>query len=111
MAKNLSKRFVLLVVLLLAVVRTEAAPPTLRSIADVTKDFEKFDGFVPMYWDKTEGKMLLQIGHWNREFLYIASLPAGLGSNDIGLDRGLLSEPRVVAFERFGPRVLLIERN
>ena len=82
-----------------------------RTIAEATKDFEKMDGFVPMYWDKAEGKIFLQIGHWNREFLYIASLPAGLGSNDIGLDRGLLSEPRVVAFERVGPRVLLIQKN
>jgi hypothetical protein len=64
-----------------------------------------------MYWDKAEGKLFLQIGGWNHEFLYIASLPAGLGSNDIGLDRGLLSGPRVVAFERVGPRVLLIEKN
>jgi hypothetical protein len=47
----------------------------------------------------------------NREFLYIASLPAGLGSNDIGLDRGLMPEARVVAFERAGSRVLLIEKN
>src|ERR1700689_5066050 len=108
MAKNLSRRFVLAFVLLVGA-RLDAAAP--RTIADATKDFEKFDGFVPMYWDKAEGKMFLQIEHWNRELLYIASLPAGLGSNDIGLDRGLLSEPRVVAFEQIGPKVLLIEKN
>jgi hypothetical protein len=108
MAKNVKKHF-LLAVTLLAAVQVQAAPP--RTIAEATKDFEKFDGFVPIYWDKAEGKMFLQIARWNQEFLYIASLPAGLGSNDIGLDRGLLSEPRVVAFERVGPRVLLIEKN
>jgi hypothetical protein len=93
----------------LAGVRVHAAPP--RSITEATKGFEKFDGFVPMYWDSGEDKMFLEISRWNHEFLYIASLPAGLGSNDIGLDRGLLSRPRVVAFERVGPRVLLIEKN
>lgn len=104
MAKNLT-----LLLALLGVMRLEAAPP--RTIAEATKGLQPLEGFVPMYWDKAEGKLFLQIGGWNHEFLYIASLPAGLGSNDIGLDRGLLSGPRVVAFERVGPRVLLIEKN
>ena len=102
MAKNL-------IILLAMGLCLQAAPP--RTIAEATKDFEKRDGFVPIYWDKAEGKVFLQISRWNQEFLYIASLPAGLGSNDIGLDRGLLSEPRVVAFERIGPRVLLIKKT
>jgi hypothetical protein len=71
----------------------------------------KIDGYVPLYWDETEGKMWLEIDHFNREFLYLASLPAGVGSNDIGLDRGLMTDPKVVAFERAGPRVLLIQKN
>jgi len=112
MAKNLSTRLVFALACLLAARLNAGAPAApARTIADATKDFEKLDGFVPMYWDKAEGKVFLQISNWNRELLYIASLPAGLGSNDIGLDRGLLSEPRVVAFERVGPRVLLIEKN
>ena len=112
MAKNLSTRLVFALACLLAARLNAGAPaPAARTIAEATKDFEKLDGFVPMYWDKAEGKVFLQISNWNREFLYIASLPAGLGSNDIGLDRGLLSEPRVVAFERVGPKVLLIEKN
>ena len=39
------------------------------------------------------------------------SLPAGLGSNDIGLDRGKLGPSYVVRFERAGPRVLLVAPN
>jgi hypothetical protein len=104
----LSTRITLTLVLL-AASRLNAAAP--RSIAEATKGFEKLDGFMPLYWDSGEGKIFLEIGRWNREFLYVASLPAGLGSNDIGLDRGLLSDPRVVAFERIGPRVLLIQKN
>jgi hypothetical protein len=104
----LSTRITLTLVLL-AACRLNAAAP--RSIAEATKGFEKLDGFIPLYWDSAEGKIFLEIGRWNREFLYVACLPAGLGSNDIGLDRGLLSEPRVVAFERVGPRVLLIQKN
>ncbi len=55
--------------------------------------------------------MWLEISRWNKEFLYIASLPAGVGSNDIGLDRGLIPGSKVVELERTGPRVLLIEKN
>jgi hypothetical protein len=104
MAKNL-----IVFIILLASLALAAAPP--RTIAEATKNLQELNGFVPMWWDEAEGKLFLQIGSWNHEFLYIASLPAGLGSNDIGLDRGLLTEPRVVAFERVGPRVLLIEKN
>ncbi len=38
-------------------------------------------------------------------------LPAGLGSNDIGLDRGQLGDSQIVRFERVGPRVLLVAPN
>ncbi|MEM1358169.1 MAG: zinc-dependent metalloprotease, partial [Bacteroidota bacterium] len=44
-------------------------------------------------------------------FLYVNSLAAGLGSNDIGLDRNQLGSSRVVYFERIGPKVLLTQRN
>ena len=39
------------------------------------------------------------------------SLPAGLGSNDVGLDRGQLGETRIVRFERTGPRLLMVQPN
>ncbi len=102
MAKNL-------VLILFFVIGLNAAP--IRPLGEAIKGLDKMDGFVPMYWDKAEGKIFLEIQRWNHELLYVASLPAGLGSNDIGLDRGLLSGPRVVVFERVGPRVLLIEKN
>jgi hypothetical protein len=45
------------------------------------------------------------------EMLYVMSLPAGLGSNDIGLDRGLLGGGRIVRFQRTGRKVLMTEPN
>ncbi|MEM6398222.1 MAG: zinc-dependent metalloprotease [Bacteroidota bacterium] len=68
-------------------------------------------GFFPVYWDEETGRILLEIGEWETDFLYVNSLTAGLGSNDIGLDRNQLGDNRVVRFERSGPKVLLIERN
>jgi hypothetical protein len=72
---------------------------------------EKFPGFFPFYWDAKAGKIWLEIDKWNTEFLYVESLPAGIGSNDIGLDRGQLGNSAIVRFDRVGPRVLLVAPN
>lgn len=82
-----------------------------KSIAELTSGTRKIDGFMPFYWSDGDGKLWLEISKWNSEFLFIASLPAGIGSNDIGLDRGLLTQPHLVEFERVGPKVLLVEKN
>lgn len=71
----------------------------------------KIDGFMPLYWDAKTGKMFLEISRFNREFLYQTSLPAGFGSNPIGLDRGQIGRASGVYFERVGPKVLLVQPN
>jgi hypothetical protein len=68
-------------------------------------------GYFPLFWDERKGKLWLEIDKWNTEFLYVDSLPAGMGSNDIGLDRGQPGRERVVVFERVGPKVLLKQVN
>lgn len=75
------------------------------------EDVPKQDGFITFYWDEKAGKVWLELSRWNQEFLYVTSLPAGLGSNDVGLDRGRLGDTKVVRFERAGPKVLLVESN
>ena len=88
--------------------KPESRPPT---IAEKTAGCEKFSGYFTFYWSAKEGKIWLEIDKWEKEFLYINSLPAGVGSNDIGLDRGQLGGGRVVKFLRSGPRVLLLQPN
>jgi hypothetical protein len=83
----------------------------LPTIAEKTSGMQSFPGYFNFYWDAKAGKLWLEIDKWKTEFLYLESLPAGIGSNDIGLDRGQMGEPRVVRFERSGPRVLLIQPN
>nr|MCU0247603.1 zinc-dependent metalloprotease [Bryobacter sp.] len=88
--------------------------PLLASAATIeekTAGLEKMPGFLNLYWDAKAGKMWLEIDKLDRELLYVASLPAGVGSNDIGLDRGRMGQEKVVVFERSGPKVLLIEQN
>jgi hypothetical protein len=81
------------------------------TIAEKVAGMEKFPGYFPFYWDAKAGKMWLEIDKWNTEFLYVESLPAGIGSNDIGLDRGQLGTSSIVRFDRSGPRVLLVASN
>jgi len=88
----------------------DAAKP-LPPIAEKTSGMQSLPGYFNLYWDAKAGRLWLEIDKWKTEFLYLESLPAGIGSNDIGLDRGQMGEPRVVRFERSGPRVLLIQPN
>jgi len=81
------------------------------TIAEKVTGMQKSPGYFPFYWDAKAGKIWLEIAKWNSEFLYVESLPAGIGSNDIGLDRGQLGQAYIVRFERIGPRVLLIASN
>jgi hypothetical protein len=82
-----------------------------RSIRTRTKNLQKLDGYMPLYWDAENGKLLLEIERFNAEFLYQVSLPTGVGSNPIGLDRGQLGSTNVVFFERTGQKVLLVRPN
>ena len=86
-----------------------AKPPA--TIASKTGSLKKLDGFMPLYWDENEGKLLMEIGQFDTELLYQVSLPAGVGSNPIGLDRGALGDTHVVTFQRVGPKVLMVEPN
>ena len=55
-------------------------------IATKTKDMEAHEGYFKFYWDAKEGKIWLEINELDTEFLYVNSLAAGVGSNDIGLE-------------------------
>src|SRR6267154_704294 len=81
------------------------------TIAENTAGAQKLAGYFNLYWDAKQGKLWLEIDKWGSEFLYQSGLPAGVGSNDIGLDRGQLGATRIVRFERSGPKVLLIQEN
>lgn len=81
------------------------------SIAEKTKSMKKMDGFFPFWYDANNGKIWLLVNQLNTEFLYVNSLPAGLGSNDIGLDRGQIGNTRIVYFHKVGKKLLLIQPN
>ena len=89
-----------------------AAPPEkVPVISATTKGMQKLDGLLPLYWQASTGKLFIEISRFNHELLYQVSLPAGLGSNPVGLDRGQLGDSAIVFFERVGQKVLLIQPN
>src|SRR5437763_4279956 len=81
------------------------------SIDERTNGLQKLDGFFPLYWDERSGSLLVEIPRFNADFLFATGLSAGLGSNDIGLDRGQEGGGRIVRFERIGPKVLMVQPN
>lgn len=88
-----------------------AVPLRIPSIEERVAGMRKMDGFFPMYWDERTGNLYLEIGRFNTQFLYATGLAAGLGSNDLGLDRGQEGGGALVSFERIGPKVLLVQSN
>ena len=93
--------------------KNEPAPTavTPTGIAAKVAGMKHAPGYFDFYFDEKQDKIFLVIDKLDTEFLYVNSLPAGVGSNDIGLDRGQLGDDRIVKFERRGPKVLLIQPN
>ena len=57
----------------------------------------RIDGFFPLYWEERTGNLWLEIPRLDTPVLYTTGLAAGLGSNDIGLDRGQAEHVRAAA--------------
>ncbi|WP_321827044.1 zinc-dependent metalloprotease [Maribacter dokdonensis] len=100
------KHYVLLVGLLLLSITTITA-----QFSDQKKNFDKYEGFYDFYYDEANDKVFLEVDQLDKEFLYVYSLSSGIGSNDIGLDRGQLGDEQVVYFKKAGNKLLLVQPN
>ncbi len=88
-----------------------AQTPPKKTISAFTEKMQKIDGFMPLYVNSDDGKIYIEVNRPGQEFLYLVSLPTGVGSNPIGLDRAQLGTTKVVKFERAGNKVLLVQPN
>ena len=88
-----------------------SAPGHVQDRPLVLAEYQSFEGFVDTWWDEDSGRMLVRVEAFDAPFIYQTSLPRGVGSNDLGLDRGQLGSTKVVRFLRSGPKVLLVEDN
>lgn len=85
--------------------------------ASESKDFlaskQAIEGFIDVLYSKEDDKVYLALDskQLDQQMLFQSSLPQGIGSNDIGLDRGQLGSTRLVQFKRFGNKVLLNQLN
>ena len=79
-----------------------------HSVLDKSQPFEGF--FTFNYQPETDA-IYLSVKELEQHFLYVNSLSQGIGSNDIGLDRGQLGNERVVYFRKAGSKLLLIQPN
>lgn len=100
---------VLLLALFVSV--TALAQTEKNTIKEFTASFDKQPGFFTFYHDKAKAQFYLQIPRTDRQFIFQTSLPWGLGSNDIGLDRGQLGDTRLASFLIEGDKVLLLQHN
>ena len=82
--------------------------PNKTSVLDQTKTFP---GFFTFNYSPKKDVIYLTVEELNSEFLYVNSLSQGIGSNDIGLDRGQLGNERLVYFDKAGDKLLLIQPN
>ncbi|MBT8177529.1 MAG: zinc-dependent metalloprotease, partial [Eudoraea sp.] len=76
-----------------------------------SQDYQKFQGFFDYYHDDSKDRIFLEVPELEKEFLYVYSLSSGIGSNDIGLDRGQLGNEQVVYFKKAGNKLLLVQPN
>ncbi|QOL26668.1 zinc-dependent metalloprotease [Thalassotalea sp. LPB0316] len=102
-------KFIRLFALLFSVLALNVNAET--SFSDFVNGKEHHQGYFDFYVDNTTGQVYLAIDNFDQEFLFQSSLPKGVGSNDIGLDRGQLGDTRIVKFERVGDKVFLRQVN
>ncbi len=72
---------------------------------------EAYSGFFDFNYTPEKDAIYMTVKKLDEQFLYVNSLSQGIGSNDIGLDRGQLGNERVVYFSKAGNKLLLIQPN
>ena len=76
-----------------------------------SEQIQSFSGLFDFTYNHDKDLIYLTVNELEKEFLYVNSLSAGMGNNDIGLDRGQLGDQRIVYFSKFGNKLMLIQPN
>ncbi|WP_133405397.1 zinc-dependent metalloprotease [Parashewanella tropica] len=85
--------------------------PAAIDVATAKEQQASNQSFYQLKFDDNSGDLLLKVEKLNQPFLLVTSLVQGVGSNDIGLDRGQLGVTRLVQFERYGTDLILKQLN
>ena len=81
------------------------------NLSEFVSKLDKKEGYLNFYWDDNKGKVYLEIKNLNLEMIYVNYLSAGVGSNDLGLDRGQIGGTRIIKFIKMGPKILMVQPN
>jgi len=86
-----------------------AAAQDETSWAGTIENLELREGFIPLYIDASDGRILARLdageGDDLGRMIYTARMTSGLGSNPIGIDRGLGSSSEILRFFRVNDQV------
>lgn len=80
-----------------------------ESFANTVADLDLREGFVPLYVDESDGRILARLspgedGDFGR-MIYAARMTSGLGSNPVGIDRGRGTSGEILRFFRVNDRI------
>lgn len=100
-----------LLVFLASVTSVWAQGSAPQTIAARTNGLTRVDGFLPYYWDAARGRLLLELTRFNEDVLYYTLISKGIGSVELGVDRGVGQSSGVIRFQQAGPRVLVVQQN
>lgn len=93
-----------------------AAPSFAKTVSEAVQDTEHRPGFVDLYVNPKTNAVLAKFPMADNDGLmlraiYTARLTAGLGSNPVGLDRGWGDSGQIIAFKRYGNKVIIEAEN
>ncbi len=75
------------------------------------ENLKDYKGYFNFHYNEEEDEIYLEVDTLHSEFLYSHFLTTGVGSNDIGLDRGQLGGEAVVKFVKAGNKLLMVQPN
>ncbi|PKD16140.1 peptidase [Salegentibacter salinarum] len=99
------KQFLLILLLV-----SFSVPVTAQFLSE-KENLQEYEGFFNFHYNEEKDEIYLEVDKLETEFLYVHALTSGLGSNDIGLDRGQLGNEAVVKFQKAGNKLLLVQPN
>ena len=99
-------RISLLIILVLSISITSNA-----QFLEKKENLKKYEGYFNYHYNEEEDEIYLEVDSLDQEFLYTHFLTTGVGSNDIGLDRGQLGGTQIVKFQKAGNKLLLVQPN
>ena len=72
---------------------------------------ERRDGFIPLLWDASQGKLFFELTQFDKDILYYTEIAKGSGSGSVGFEWAGAGEGGVIQFQHIGPKVLVVQKN